>query len=191
MKGIIMGTFNNKLFRDIFHCPESGEPLTLENDVFMSPSGKRWPVHKNIPRFVESDLYVGSFSFEWNTHNRTQLDSFTGTHFSEEFLKQKTGLSAGQVNGKLVLDAGVGAGRFADVLSKWGAHVVGVDLSYAVEAAYNNLHDRPNVTIAQADIGKLPFAPETFDYIISIYYFARYAITDCPVSNIFYVCDPC
>jgi SAM-dependent methyltransferase len=83
-------------------------------------------------------------------------------------LKQKTGLTPEQVNGKLILDAGVGAGRFADVLSRWGANVVGVDLSYAVEAAYQNLQDRPNVIIAQGDIGKLPFAPGTFDFIISI-----------------------
>ena len=163
-----MYIIGNKDFQDIFHCPETGEPLTIEDDAFVSPSGKRWPVYKNIPRFVESDLYVDSFSFEWNTHNRTQIDSFTGTHSSEEFLKQKTGLGAEQVEGKLVLDAGVGAGRFADVLSRWGAHVVGVDLSYAVEAANNNFHDRQNVIIAQADIGKLPFAPETFDFIISI-----------------------
>jgi SAM-dependent methyltransferase len=67
-----------------------------------------------------------------------------------------------------VLDAGVGAGRYTDVVSRWEADVVGVDLSYAVEAANKNFKDRPNVWIAQADIGALPFKPQSFDAIFSI-----------------------
>jgi SAM-dependent methyltransferase len=83
------------------------------------------------------------------------------------FIK-KTGLSPDEVRGKLVLDAGVGAGRFCDVLSSWGANVIGADLSYAVEASHKNFINRPNVLVAQADIGSLPFEPGTFDYIVSI-----------------------
>ena len=168
MKGKIVSVNTREIFSNLFRCPESGEPLQLEDDALVSSSSRRWPIVKNIPRFVRSDLYVGSFSFEWNIHAHTQLDSFTSERSSEEVLKQKTGLNSEQVFGKLVLDAGVGAGRFCDILSRWGADVVGVDLSYAVEVAYRNLRDRPNVIIAQADIGKLPFAPETFDFIVSI-----------------------
>jgi SAM-dependent methyltransferase len=46
--------------------------------------------------------------------------------------------------------------------------VVGIDLSYAVEASHRNFLDRPNVWIAQANIGSLPFKPESFDAIFSI-----------------------
>jgi len=113
-------------------------------------------------------MYVDSFSFEWNTHNTTQLDSHQGGDSSEEMFRIKTGLTPEQVKGKLVLDAGVGAGRFSDVLARWGAHVVGVDLSYAVEASYQNFKDLHNVVIAQADIGSLPFSDGTFDFIVSI-----------------------
>jgi len=154
---------------DLFRCPATGEKLTHEGDFLVNESGtKRWPIVRGIPRFVENDFYVDSFSFEWNTHNETQLDSVTGSSSSEEMFKTKTGLDADQVRDKLVLDAGVGAGRFTDILKKWGANVVGVDLSFAVEASYRNFKNDPNVMIAQADIGKLPFAPETFDYIVSI-----------------------
>lgn len=148
--------------------PDSLEPLRREGDELVSPGGKRWPIVRGIPRFVPSDQYVGSFSFEWNTHKTTQLDMHTGATASEESLREKTGLSPDQVRGKLILDAGVGAGRYADVLSRWGARVVGVDLSYAVEAAYQNVGDRPQVLVSQADIFKLPFAPATFDLIVSI-----------------------
>ena len=154
---------------DLFRCPETGEPLREEGDALVGVlDGKRYPIVRGIPRFVSDDHYVDSFSFEWNTHNTTQLDSRTGSTSSEEMFKTKTGLSREQVEGKLVLDAGVGAGRFTDILSRWDARVVGVDLSYAVEAAYANFKHLPNVRIAQADIGRLPFAPGTFDFIVSI-----------------------
>ncbi len=153
---------------DIFRCPDTGELLRREGDAYVSDGGSKWPIVREIPRFVSTDHYVGSFSFEWTTHNRTQLDSVTGSTSSEEMFRTKTGLDPEQVKGKLVLDAGVGAGRFCDILSRWGANVVGIDLSYAVESASENFKDLENVRIAQCDIGKLPFAPETFDYIVSI-----------------------
>lgn len=148
--------------------PESGAVLRREGEALVGPGGERWPIVRGIPRFVPGDQYVGSFSFEWNTHKTTQLDMHTGSSSSAEALTEKTGLRPQDVRGKLVLDAGVGAGRFSDVLSRWGASVVGIDLSFAVEAARENLAGRPNALVAQADIFKLPFAPATFDLIISI-----------------------
>lgn len=147
--------------------PATAQPLTLEGEALVAP-GARHPIVNGIPRFVSSDLYVGSFSFEWNTHTNTQLDAWRGDKSSEEQFVAKTGYSPEDLRGKLVLDAGVGAGRYADVASRWGANLVGVDLSFAVEASYRNFLDRPNVFIAQADIGRLPFAAETFDFIFSI-----------------------
>jgi len=153
----------------LFRCPESGAPLTRDGDAFVAPDGKRWPVVRGIPRFVEDDQYVDSFSFEWNVHTSTQLDSSNAKQArSEDTLREKTGLRPEDVRGKLVLDAGVGAGRFSEVLAQWGARVVGVDLSYAVEASHRNLARFPHARVAQADIFKLPFAPETFDLIVSI-----------------------
>jgi len=146
----------------------SGGPLRREADAYVAESGKRYPIVGGIPRFVTSDAYVGSFSFEWNTHDRTQLDCFRDDAPSEREFIAKTGFAPRQLRGALVLDAGVGAGRYADVVSRWGADVAGVDLSLAVEASQRNLGDRDNVWIAQADIGQLPFRPASFDYIFSI-----------------------
>jgi len=147
--------------------PSTRERLHLVGDEFVSESS-RFQVVRGVPRFVASDMYVRSFSLEWNTHNQTQLDSFRGDNSSEDQFIKKTGFSRAALSGKLVLDAGVGAGRYCDVVSRWGADVVGVDLSYAVEASAVTFRDRKNVWIAQADIGKLPFADETFDYVFSI-----------------------
>lgn len=149
-------------------CPETHEPLRREGDALVSPAGKCYPIVNDIPRFVPSDMYVGSFSFEWNTHNRTQLDCQTGSTSSEDVFRLKTGFQPEDLKGKLVLDAGIGAGRFTDVMSRWGAEVIGIDLSYAVEVSATNFADRPNVLVAQADIGKPPFQHEIFDVIVSI-----------------------
>ena len=153
--------------RPILCDPLSGEHLRIEGDAFVSDTN-RYPIVKGVPRFVPGDQYVSSFSFEWNTHSNTQLDCFRGDTSSEAQFVQKTGFSQDELRGKLVLDAGVGAGRYSDVVSRWGADVVGVDLSYAVDSAYQNFVDRPNVWIMQADIGKLPFKPGSFDAIFSI-----------------------
>ena len=96
------------------------------------------------------------------------MDAYTGSDASEKEFISKTGFSEEELRGKLVLDAGVGSGRFADIVSQWGADVVGTDLSLSVEAAHEMLGKRPNVWIAQADIGAMPFLPETFDAIFSI-----------------------
>lgn len=158
--------------RTAFDClvsPATHEPLYRCGDFLVTPDGAhRYPIVREIPRFVSSDHYAGSFSFEWNVHNHTQLDPFRADQLSERTLREKTGLTPEDVRGKLVLDAGVGAGRFSEVLARWGANVVGVDLSYAVEAAQVTLGGRPNVLICQADIAHLPFRPGTFDTIVSI-----------------------
>jgi SAM-dependent methyltransferase len=151
----------------LLRAPGSDMPLRRDGEHYVG-AGRQFPIVKGIPRFVDSDLYVGSFSFEWNTHDRTQLDIYRDDRPSEREFVAKTGFSPTFLRGKLVLDAGVGAGRYAEVASRWGADVVGVDLSFAVEASWRNLCDRPNVWIAQADIGALPFAPGSFDVIFSI-----------------------
>jgi SAM-dependent methyltransferase len=126
------------------------------------------PVLRNIPRFVPSDCYATSFSFQWTTYTTTQVDSVQGSDLTQQDLIKKTGLTPADVAGKLVLDAGVGVGRHTEVLARWGALVVGVDLSDAVESARENLAGYDNAVVLQADIGNLPFRPEAFDYVISI-----------------------
>ena len=79
----------------------------------------------------------------------------------------KTAMRPEDLKGKLVLDVGCGMGRFAEVATRWGARVVGVDLSAAAEVAAKNLADR-EFTAFQSDAFALPFAPESFDVIYSI-----------------------
>jgi SAM-dependent methyltransferase len=156
----------------ILTCVQCGVPLPAESSwessgTRCSGCGTAIPVIRGIPRFVASDAYTESFSFEWNRHRQTQLDDLTSRE-SEATFREKTGLTPEQVAGLLVLDVGCGMGRFTDVVERWGGRVIGVDLSLAVEAAFANLGDRANVRVLQADLFHLPFRPGTFDIVYSL-----------------------
>jgi ubiquinone/menaquinone biosynthesis C-methylase UbiE len=141
-------------------APSSAETITC-------PSGHSFHIVRGIPRFVASDGYAENFGFQWNIHKTTQLDSTASRESEAEFV-QKTGFTREELKGKLVLDVGCGMGRFTDVASRWGATVVGVDLTSAIDAADTNLGTRENVHLAQADVFRLPFRDNTFDYIFSL-----------------------
>jgi SAM-dependent methyltransferase len=127
-----------------------------------------YPLRDCIPRFIRTDMYADTFSFEWNKFYDVQIDILNNTDESERTFREKTGFRRDDAKGKLFLDAGVGSGRFAEVVSRWGAEVIGIDLSFAVDAAYKNIGNRENVHIIQADIFRMPFRRETFDHIYSI-----------------------
>jgi SAM-dependent methyltransferase len=151
----------------ILQCPDCHFELRQEDDALVCRScARRYPVVKGVPRFVDQQFYTSSFGFQWLKHNRTQLDD-ENSHRSERDFILRTRLGPADLRDKLVLDVGCGMGRYADVATRWGARVVGIDLSQAVEAAAANLADR-EATILQADALRLPFAPESFDYIYSL-----------------------
>jgi len=130
--------------------------------------GCSFPLVNDIPRFVPSDNYASAFGLQWNEYRTTQLDSHTGLTISRDRLTRLLGGSLEVVSGKMVLEAGCGAGRFSEILLEAGAHLQAVDLSTAVEANYANCCHFPHYSVCQASILELPFAPEQFDIVICI-----------------------
>jgi 2-polyprenyl-3-methyl-5-hydroxy-6-metoxy-1,4-benzoquinol methylase len=123
---------------------------------------------RGVPRFVQSDDYASSFGLQWNRHAEVQLDSRNGTRFSRDRFYSITEWRPTDLEKRLVLDVGCGAGRFAEILLSDGAEVVAVDLSSAVDAAYQNLGHHPCFHCVQASIYDLPFAAAIFDYAYCI-----------------------
>jgi SAM-dependent methyltransferase len=126
------------------------------------------PVVNNIPRFVCSANYASSFGLQWKAFQKTQLDSYTGTTISLDRLTRCLGGSLEVVQGKSVLEAGCGAGRFTEILLGAGARVFACDLSEAVEANYANCGHWPNYFVCQADILRLPALPRSFDTVLAL-----------------------
>lgn len=152
----------------ILRCLSCGSKLESDQNrgYLCSACNRAYPNAQGIARFVEAEHYAASFGFQWHRYQQTQLDHDEQRESERHFLA-KTALRPEDLRGKLVLDVGCGMGRFAEVATRWGARVVGVDLSAAAEVAAKNLADRDFVAF-QADVFALPFAPESFDVIYSI-----------------------
>lgn len=125
-------------------------------------------IRAGIPRFVPSDAYAESFSYEWAKHRQTQYDSHNHNRVSERQLAQYLSMDLRALKGKRILDAGCGSGRFMEIALRYGAMVIGVDLSYAIDVAREQLGSTPRAHFVQADLTRLPFAPGTFDLIYSL-----------------------
>ncbi|MBD0370375.1 MAG: methyltransferase domain-containing protein [Pyrinomonadaceae bacterium] len=148
---------------------ESGEDgEVLEGSLECAGCHEVYPIELGIPRFVPKENYASSFGYQWNLFKSEQIDSINGTSLSAERLYSETGWTKESLKGKWILDAGCGAGRFLDVISKTDCEAVGVDISSAIEAARKTLTGRKNVHFVQASIYELPFRPGAFDGIYCI-----------------------
>jgi SAM-dependent methyltransferase len=164
---------------EILRCPRSGQRLSLEQPQYRgdrihsgwlrsSDGNHRYPIRDFIPRFVPESNYADSFGMQWNKFRRTQLDSHSGHPISADRFWKATGWRPEEIAGEWVLDAGCGAGRFAEVALQAGANVVALDYSSAVDACYANLGHYPNLHVVQGDIYALPLSRSFFHFVYSL-----------------------
>jgi SAM-dependent methyltransferase len=160
----------------LLRCPGCGGALAVAGDDDARPEieegrlacagcGGSWPIERGIPRFVPRANYAKNFGVQWNLFRKTQLDSHTGRPISRDRLLRFTGWREADFKGALILDAGCGAGRFAEVALALGARVIAIDFSNAIDAARENLKDKGEIDFIQADINALPFAPGSFSHV--------------------------
>lgn len=160
-------------------CLECREPLQL--DKLSSPAGqietgtltcsgcaRSYPIRRGVPRFTTDSEADTSFGFQWNKFRTEQLDSENGARLSAQRFERETEWSPESLKGARVLDVGCGAGRFLEVSSALDCHVVGVDLSSAVDAAALTVGGRQNADVVQADVYRLPFREGAFDAVYCI-----------------------
>ena len=153
---------------ELLCCPSCRGDLSLDGETLRcAKCAKTYPIVDGIPRFVPAQNYASSFGFQWNRFPKTQLDSHSGVPISRNRFFAQSGWTAAELNGKRVLDAGCGSGRFAEVALAAGARLVAIDYSRAVDAAQANLGASANLDAVQADMFQLPFRDETFDYVYS------------------------
>jgi SAM-dependent methyltransferase len=164
---------------EILRCPQTGERLRLEQPQYrdervqsgwlVAENGRQqYPIRDCIPRFAPESNYADNFGVQWNTFRRTQLDSYSGQPISADRFWTSTGWRPEDIAGQYVLDAGCGAGRFAEIALQAGATVVALDYSSAVDACYANLQHYRNLHVVQGDIYALPFPKGAFPYVYSL-----------------------
>lgn len=133
-------------------------------------------VHKGVYDFIGArpEDYCENFGEQWKRFREIQLDSvqldpLSRVHSHTRFFAE-TAWSRDELKGKLLLDAGCGAGRFAEVALEAGAQVVAVDMSEAVWACRQTLErfPRDEWLILRGDICGLPLSERIFDGVYSL-----------------------
>lgn len=102
-----------------------------------------------------------SFGYEWAKFHDIYAE------YEANFMGYIAPISKGFFKGKLVLDAGCGAGRHSYFAAKYGARVVAIDLSEkSVQSTKNNLVGF-DAEVLQDDLCTFEYT-EKFDYVFSI-----------------------
>ena len=157
----------NKLF-NLLLCPNcnSGNLEKTGVDLCCLECLNTYKVRGEIPRFVNDD-YHSNWGLQWNKFSQVQLDSFNGSNLSESRLLSQSGMKPSDFKEKKILEVGAGNGRFTEILLKYGAEVVAVDYSTAIEANYNNnCSPKGEIIFIQADLFCLPIKYESFDIVL-------------------------
>lgn len=172
-------------------CPACEGPLTLEashqegqevvTGSLSCVACGRYPIVAGIPRMLASARHVqgpgqGSpDSFERAQTRTRRSFGFQWTHFAsmyqafeKNFLNYLAPLTPECFRGRLVLDAGCGFGRHLYYAATYGAEVIGVDFSAAIESAARNTAHLPGVHLVQCDLYHLPFRKGICDLVYSI-----------------------
>lgn len=100
-----------------------------------------------------------AFGFEWN-----EFADYRNENFDEWIAPLRPDF----FRGKLGVDAGCGAGRHARRAHDYGAEVVAMDLSPAVDAAYAKARATGRLHVVQGDIFTPPLVPGAFDFVYSL-----------------------
>jgi len=104
--------------------------------------------------------FDAGFDTRWKLHPRPQATT-------EKMFWLKTGWAPEQLDGKLVLDAGCGCGRFSAIAARHGATVIGVDASpHAIKAARENVPEGMFVQCNLLDLKEI--ADSSVDMAFSI-----------------------
>jgi SAM-dependent methyltransferase len=141
----------------------------MEGDLGCASCARHFAVVRGVPRFaelsqLEADKAATAANFGWQWQYFTQRDDL----YTEQFLGWVAPVKPDFFKDKVVLEGGCGKGRHTRLAAEWGAReIIGVDLSAAVETAFEETRHLENAHVVQADIYRLPFA-RAFDYAFSV-----------------------
>jgi SAM-dependent methyltransferase len=169
-------------------CPLTGETLALSDTRsepadgeivagrLRSASGREYTIERGVPVLLDPATFapgqaetLATFSEKWERAPNYRED--TRAHYERWYLERYghgdlQGLERFLAGKRLILDAGTGHGRDAEMYARHSqAQVFGLDLSQGIHLAYRHLHALENLHLVQADLQRPPFAEAFFDFI--------------------------
>ncbi|HEY4308552.1 MAG TPA: class I SAM-dependent methyltransferase [Pirellulales bacterium] len=140
---------------------------SLESVLAKAPVSRKDGVLVYVP---DDEDYCDNFGQQWNQFREMQIDSVSGDTESNDRFYAETGWKKSDLKGKVLLDAGCGAGRFTEIALEAGARVVAIDISEAIYACKKTISRFPpeNYLLLKASLLDLPFKPGVFDGIYSL-----------------------
>lgn len=141
----------------------------MEGKLSCSSCALSFPITRGVPRFaalekIAADKAATAENFGFSWQHFTQTDE----RYAEQFLGWITPVRPEFFKDKIVLEGGCGKGRHTRLAAEWGARdVVSVDLSAAVEVAFQATRELENAHVIQADLYHLPLR-RAFDYAFSV-----------------------
>jgi SAM-dependent methyltransferase len=104
-----------------------------------------------------------AYGLQWNRFRIVRLEEDRVTFHN------RTRLGREDLDGRIVLDAGCGMGRYLRIAGESPARLIlGLDLSGAVAAARELTCALPHIAVIRGDLLRLPFPPGSFDLIYSL-----------------------
>lgn len=136
--------------------------------LFARGGNKKIKVIDGVPIF-SGNQYADSFAYQWVTFQQTQLDSNNSDDDTRKRFFSHTGLVPSDLQGKTVLEAGCGAGRYSEVLLDYCGYLFSFDISESVLIANKNNHGKnEKCKFFQASIYDIPFKKEQFDVVYCV-----------------------
>jgi SAM-dependent methyltransferase len=170
-------------------CPSCGASLQVEgtSPVVRCAAGHRFPIRAGVPRLLEFEalgsqaaadsekaddaLAIGdSFGAEWEQFDYDKSRTWHETVEDRcKLFLQELDVTAADLAGRVVLDAGCGNGTLSVGVSDFGCDVLAVDVSDSVTRAHAYAQRRNNqrVHFVQGDLTNLPVKPESMDFVYS------------------------
>jgi len=148
---------------------EKDEAEIISGELECVGCHRLFAVLRGVPRFaelenIEADKQATADKFGWSWQEFTQEHD----KYDEEFLGWIAPVRPEFFKDKVVLEGGCGKGRHTHRVAGWGARdIVAVDLSAAVEVAFESTRGIENAHIVQGDIYHLPLR-RVFDYAFSV-----------------------
>lgn len=134
-----------------------------------------YPVIHGLPYFApelgEQKSTAVSFGFEWKGFWNGLFDNHDvfGLDLSETaaYFLSSLGVTASDLAGSKVLDAGTGSGRIPISINAMGCRVYAIDIHESLPVIAERMRKLDGVTFFQADLMRLPFKDGNFDFVWS------------------------